>query len=341
MFYVGMTRAQDTLAIYARAGRGKDRTPSGFVRPLLKDKMLKGFLMDRSIAPAGDRSTPGATPWSGATGVGSWLLLPPREKLQRRALSAGAIETYELCPLRFKLERDWNLPGEISAALQYGNAVHTVLKQFYDPTYEESIRTVEQVQSAFSAEFSKAALDDSVQRSLYFRLGGEQLGEFVRQSHLRPVPDIVGAEIPFELEIQGVKVVGRIDRVDLLEGKKVAIVDYKTGRARKQQEADRSLQLSIYAIAASEAMQYIPQRLEFYNLETNESVVTTRSLEQMVTARERVIKVAEAVQQHLFEPNPDHHCTWCPFQKLCPAIEQQAHPQVNEPRISSSQRRVN
>jgi len=54
------------------------------------------------------------------------------------------------------------------------------------------------------------------------------------------------------VQIAGTKLTGRIDRVDRAPDGSVVIVDYKTGKARSQEDADESLQLSIYAMAAHE-----------------------------------------------------------------------------------------
>jgi len=49
LFYVAMTRARDSLTIYAKRGTGKnDPTPSGFLRDLLKDHSLARSLRQRS-----------------------------------------------------------------------------------------------------------------------------------------------------------------------------------------------------------------------------------------------------------------------------------------------------
>ena len=42
LFYVAMTRARDSLTIYAKQGTGKDPSPPGFLRDLLKDSRLLG-----------------------------------------------------------------------------------------------------------------------------------------------------------------------------------------------------------------------------------------------------------------------------------------------------------
>jgi hypothetical protein len=57
----------------------------------------------------------------------------------------------------------------------------------------------------------------------------------------------------------------------------VNIVDYKTGKARSQEDADESLQLSIYAMAAREKWGYRVGALVFHNLEGNVPVFSKRT----------------------------------------------------------------
>ena len=57
-----------------------------------------------------------------------------------------------------------------------------------------------------------------------------------------------------------------MDRVDRIGGGEVVIVDYKTGKPKTQEDADDSLQLSIYALAARH-MGLTAASLVFVNLE--------------------------------------------------------------------------
>ena len=54
-------------------------------------------------------------------------------------LSASAVQTYETCPLQFKLEREWRIPGEVPAAMQYGGVIHRVLLEFYNSVRAERV----------------------------------------------------------------------------------------------------------------------------------------------------------------------------------------------------------
>ncbi len=58
----------------------------------------------------------------------------------------------------------------------------------------------------------------------------------------------------FKVEIGGARVKGRFDRVDRIASGEVAVIDFKTGKAKTQDDADESLQLSVYALAAQKEL---------------------------------------------------------------------------------------
>jgi putative RecB family exonuclease len=115
--------------------------------------------------------------------------------------------------------------------------------------------------------------------------------------------------------------VGRIDRIDRAADGTVVITDYKTGRPRSQEDADDSLQLSLYALAAREKWGYHSERLIFHNLDGNSAVRSQRSDIQLDEARLHVEDIAEKIAAGKFEPKPGFHCTWCSYRSLCPKTE--------------------
>ncbi len=316
LFYVAITRARDRLAIHSRPGRGQDRTPPGFLRPLLQSRALQPSLLSRrAFEPAGAlRAEVEISP------AGSWMLLPPMFKGEELPLSANAVESYSACPLKFKLERDWNIPGDAAAAMQYGSAIHTVLRQYYDPAPHAPALTLEETIEAFQREFAKAVIDDPVQRKLYEKQGAQQLRTLL-ESQPRGSVDVVGAEISFEFNLGAQKIKGRIDRLDRIAGNAVRVIDYKTGSPKTPRYTEESLQLSIYAMGAR-VMGYVPQELVFLNLKGNEQVVTTRSAAQLDKTRQRIEDAARGIAAGEFAPRTGQHCQWCDFRRLCPATEQ-------------------
>lgn len=321
LFYVAMTRARDSLTIYAKPGKGKDARPAAFVREL----------MDARVPRPGWRARPpelrlaAQAAASDVAGLGGWMLLPPSQRALAGPLSASAIEMYETCPLKFKINRDWNVPGDISAALQFGSAMHSALGNYFEAIHVGRPRTPEQLIEVFEAALAELPFDDQHQRELYLKLGREQLAAFSDACAAAPAPQVLSTEKTFQFPMHGIVVKGRVDRLDRVDGQRVAIVDYKTGTPKTDADARRSLQLSIYALAARELWGYTPERLVFYNLETADEVSTTRNEKELQAARERIAEVARKMAAGEFDPTPGFHCRSCQFRAMCPSTEEQLY----------------
>ena len=334
LFYVAMTRARDSLTIYARQGRGKDPTPDGFLRDLLKDAGLRPWLRQRRpLEFQTDLFAEAAAPLPGSP-VTEWLKLPPTFDLGAR-LSASALQTYEICPLQFKLEREWRIPGEVPAAMEYGATIHRILLAYYASV--RLGRTIEddQLIELFKTDLRAAGIEEKYQQELYERQGIEQLRGFLSSCKRVPVPQVLHTEEWFEMQIGQAKVVGRIDRIDQLGNGRVVITDYKTGRPKSQEDADRSLQLSIYALAAREKWGYHADQIAFYNLEENSAVLTRRSESQLQECKHKVEEVAGKIAAEEFDAKPGFYCTFCAYRSLCPATEKRLYTTVVDNKSNS------
>jgi DNA helicase-2/ATP-dependent DNA helicase PcrA len=315
LFYVAITRARDRLSIGSRPGKGKkDPTPPGFLRPLIGDRRLTAALTTRNV----DGTTPATLPLDPSP-LGRWMLLPPAFATEM-ALSANAVQSYATCPMKFKLERDWKIPGEAAAAMQYGFAIHTVLKNYYDPAAHAKELSIDDAVAAFKVEFGKGYIDDPVQKKMYEERGVDQLRTLLLASP-RGSANVIATEHKFSFKLGEREIKGRIDRIDLLEEGVVRVIDYKTGAPKERKFADESLQLSIYAMAVAQ-MNLSPRELVLVNVQDNSLAVSSRSPKQLDAAREKIEEAAEGIRRGEFDPKPGSHCRWCDYQNPCPATEQ-------------------
>lgn len=322
LFYVAMTRAMDGLYLCGPKPRGKDPVPSRYMRELVSyaNSSLRGAIEWRllppethiaQIAAAADPQLP----------VSQWTQLEPRRDGRLLELSASSLQDYENCPLKYKLRYDWRLPEDASAALQFGSAMHLALKAYFDgvragrPLHEDSVI------DSFLDEFGKAKIDDEVQRDLYTSQGREQLSAFLRSPLARPANNVLETERRFKVEIGGAKVKGRFDRVDRLANGDVAIIDFKTGKAKTQDDADDSLQLSVYALAAK-ALGHSASSLVFINLQNGTAIESRRAPKQLSEAEEQVRTIAAKIAAGEFDPRPSGACLWCSYQTICPKHEE-------------------
>jgi len=346
LFYVAMTRARDTLAICARPGKGKETAPAGFLRELVNDRSLARWFRGRHArAFQTDLFAEAAPAVTFGSRTSEWLKMPPSSDLSAR-LSASAVESYERCPLQFKFEREWKIPRDVPAAMQYGAVMHRVLCTYYDSLHSNREMSDDALIELFRADLANAGIQDRYQHDLYQQQGIAQLRDFVAARRTTPGTEVLHTEQWFEMRIGGVVVAGRIDRMDRGADGRIIITDYKTGKPRSQKDADESLQLSVYALAAREKWGYDAGSLAFYNLEENTPVMTRRSEAQLEEARLKVAEVAENIGAGNFKAKTGFHCRFCPYNNLCPETEKHLYPAgaapkpraVKSPRQSSSRR---
>jgi len=205
--------------------------------------------------------------------------------------------------------------------MQYGAAIHRVLKTYFDSVRLGRPKTDEELIELFRLDLASAKIQESYQHELYDRQGILRLQDFLSQARTIPASQVLHTEEPFEIKVGETTVVGRIDRIDRLADGSVAIIDYKTGKARDQEAADESLQLSLYALAARQKWDYRVGALVFHNLEQNVPVVTIRSEAQLLDARICVEEAAKGIAEGVFDPRPGQHCHFCAYRTLCPEKE--------------------
>jgi DNA helicase-2/ATP-dependent DNA helicase PcrA len=324
LFYVAMTRARDVLRIYSKQGKGKiNKNPDGYMRELIENRDLNSYLRAMPVGGAQtelDLFAVSSPIYPAESRTNRWFELPVLEGLHAR-LSASAVDTYERCGLRFKLERDWRIPGEPAAAMQYGAAVHRVLKTYFDALRAGRPKTEEELIQLFRDDLVSAGIREKYQHELYEKQGVAQLHGFLASAQSVSAQDVLHTEESFEIHIGPITVVGRIDRIDQRSDGTVVVVDYKTGKAKDQEDADESLQLSLYAIAAKEKWGYTVGSLIFHNLEENVPVITTRAEGDLLAVRARVESVAKKIADNIFDAKPGIHCNFCAYRTLCPEKE--------------------
>jgi DNA helicase II / ATP-dependent DNA helicase PcrA len=338
LFYVALTRARRMLTLSTIINKRKKR--SEFFDDLLEDAKIQKFdvrqLAPRVAVPDArlavgsapvDASQPGLFgEATDATKAYSHIALwanafhPPRpEPLQ---LSASAIDTYQGCPMKYLFETSWHLRGEPKAMMTFGNTMHKTIKEFVADVKKRKRVPFEEVAAIYDRVWSGAGFIDDYHKEEYKKAGREQLAAFHKTYSAAPA-DVLMQEKQFEIEMENnVTILGRIDQVNRIARDEVEVVDYKTGNPKSQKATDANLQLSVYALATREVLELTPKRLTFYNLVTNEAVVTERGAKALDAVRKTISETADLIRAGEFPARPGFICKHCDFQPICPAHEQ-------------------
>jgi DNA helicase-2/ATP-dependent DNA helicase PcrA len=322
LFYVAMTRAKNELYLCGKISKAKNEpAPKKYLRELVDagKSVLKGAIECR-VLPQSDVIPKLHAAAEPQPIISQWVQLPARCDAPLGELSASAIEQYERCPLAFKLSRDWCIPEEPAAMMQFGSAMHLALKAYFDGVRAGRPPDEDAVIACFRDEFGKAKIEEDAQRDLYEKDGCEQLRQFLHSDLARPSGEILNNERFFRSVIGGTLVKGRMDRLERIDGDRVSIVDYKTGKPKTQDDADESLQLSIYALAAR-SMGFVADSLVIVNLADCSAVESQRSANELAAEEARVRNAAANITAGNFEAKPGRHCRFCSYRSLCPATE--------------------
>jgi DNA helicase-2/ATP-dependent DNA helicase PcrA len=244
---------------------------------------------------------------------------PVYEPLQ---LSASALDTYLRCPQKYLLQHVWGVRGGPHAAMTFGSVMHNTIREFVLALKRKHKAPFADLLAIYEREWRDAGFQDAYQEGEYRAAGIEQLQAF-HESYTAAPADVLHQEKMFELDLeQNIKITGRMDQINRIGPQDVEIVDYKTGSPREEKDAKKSLQLSLYALAAREVLDLNPVRLTFYNLTTNEPVSVSRDDKQLKEARGKVVETASQIRAGEFAAAAGFYCKNCEFQLLCPAHEQ-------------------
>jgi DNA helicase-2/ATP-dependent DNA helicase PcrA len=310
--YVAMTRARDELWLSThrsgRAGRGA-RRPSPFIAEALDLPLDKS---DRQVA-AVPRIDPPPTPRPDMAAAA----------FERPStFSYSQIEEYLDCPERYRLRHVVGLPTPAHHALSYGRAIHAAVAWFHLQVARGKAPSEAALIAEFRATWQPEGFLSREHEQARFAAGLLALARFRTEQLGQPAP-VIAVERPFELELAGVRVRGRMDRLDLDE-RGAVIVDYKSSDVRLQRKADEkardSLQLQVYALAYQNQAGELPREMQLHFLETGLVGRTTPDRKRLERAQEQVAGAVAGISAGAFPPRPNPvACGYCPFRQLCPS----------------------
>ena len=329
LFYVGMTRAKERLYFTAADyyGEGKrEKKLSPFIFESLGDKAVSIQNTTKKVDQLSflDYETK-TKPIEASAKLGEALCV--------EYLSYSQIETFKTCPLHYKLKYILKIPTPASASASFGTSMHGALKSFYEEI-AGGIKPSEKLMSELlEKNWVKEGFKSKKQEKDFFDKGKLYLSGFLKAGYNPKIP-ILSLEQPF-LVLLGkdpstgsghvLKIGGRVDRVDDLGNGEIEIIDYKTGATiPTQREVDKNLQLSFYALAATniptEPFSKTPDKvkLSLYYLDSQEKISTTRTAKQLEDAAKEIYKVKEEIEKSDFRCSGHMFCqTGCEFSLFC------------------------
>jgi len=356
LFYVGMTRARDELVLSHASDYGGRRA-----------RRVSQFVLEALDLPAAAATgaSADAAAHSPLERLAAFEPKAPPVELGREpvdgplSLSFYQVDDYLTCPLKYKYVHVLRVPIAPHHAIVYGSALHKAVQEFHRLQARGYLMTEDELLAAFDKAWSNEGFLTREHEEARLSAGRAALLRF-REGQMKPgtvVPAYVEREFSFSLD--GDRVRGRMDRVDIerlpqgaLEAEesaaanaqpeavqiadsvapalpgfypeRVTITDYKSSDVRDpvraRERARDSLQLQIYAMAYQAETGRLPDALQLWFLESGLVGRVDVDPKRLDKARESIRRAAAGIRARHFEAAPDYMaCGYCAFRDVCPS----------------------
>lgn len=243
-------------------------------------------------------------------------------------ISYSSLETFETCPLKFKLQIIDKIKTPKSKEAIFGTLIHDTLKMFHQPSWVVP-PTEDQLLKYFSQQWNPSIFNNQSEEIAFFHQGVQILKNYYVKNCAQQF-NIIDLETSFEVSLSSDTethlITGKIDRIDKLADDHFEIIDYKTAKKMPSQKmVDDNAQLAIYHLGVINrwpALKNKPIKLSLYFLKHGEKISTFRTADNINQTKEKILTAIDKIQQCIshnqFDPHPNALCNWCNYQPHCP-----------------------
>lgn len=324
LFYVAVTRAMDRLFLTAANYYGEGKRESK-ISPFVPEMLGEEIAELSSRQPAKQLSILDFTPLAQESKE-----IPPKPPVSAPItyLSFSQIDTFNFCPLHYKMKYILNIPTPASASQSFGNTLHITMRDFCGALRANKEVGKKELLALFEKNWISEGYQDKGYEREMKRRGENYLLTYLETELFRPDNPPKALEMPFSFRLTpSLKIGGKMDRVDKTKNG-IEVIDYKTTEfTHKELPSEKDLledlQLSIYAMAASKIDDPLfpkdPEEitLSLYFFDKGEKVSTTRNAEQLKQEAEKVLKVKEEIEKSDFRCSGNFWCQDCEYKLFC------------------------
>lgn len=314
LFYVGMTRTKELLYLTWARDYGLKRLKK--VSPFVLEALdLRQMPKEMARSSALEEIKRYAAP------VSSPPFIPAVREKEILTLSYFQVEDYLTCPLKYKYRHIMRIPVLPHHALVFGRALHNTI-HFY---LKKKMARIRMSEDDLLKEYEKRWINEGFlsreHEEMRKKAGERALRLFYRgEEHSEFLPSYL--EKNFKWHAEGVKFIGRWDRVDIRQDGAV-IIDYKATEVKNKKEADQktrsSLQMDLYALSFEKALAVPLAETQLHFLESDIIGHAQKSGEDLEKAMEKIREAEDGIRRQNHEAKPDwHNCRVCDFRTICP-----------------------
>ncbi|MBU2530069.1 MAG: PD-(D/E)XK nuclease family protein [Elusimicrobia bacterium] len=248
--------------------------------------------------------------------------------------SYSKLSLYEECSLKYKFKYIDKLPEEPKFYFALGNSIHHAMEFMYavkSPPFPE----IKDVLKEFDREWKMKNWMQKGYNSLAheekdYKKAVEMLNAYYEKHHKTFIVPFL-LEYRTTLEVDGLRVIIIVDKINYLGNGEIEIIDYKTGKNisrstdqvhlyQKICELDPKLKEKIYQICGERVQSVKVRNMEYYYIPCLREIKFERGQDTDIqNLWDRALKAADGIRANEFEANPGElQCKFCDFKASCP-----------------------
>jgi DNA helicase-2/ATP-dependent DNA helicase PcrA len=320
LFYVGMTRAKDLLYF----------TAADFYGSAKRVKKLSQFIFEAIPKLKEQEEIKSNVEQLSLEKIIS--LYENDEKKEEKIkpikidrITYSNLQMFDICPLHYKAKVIFNIPTAITPVQSFGITLHSTLYDFYKEILNDNIPTFTDFKNILNRNWISDGYGNKKYEKERFLQANNILKTFYKTEG-KPFIKPLGIELSFSFLLKnGVKVSGKIDRIDRKGRNGIEIIDYKTGEDNPKADKAHKLQLAIYALAATKIKDDIFNKnpeditLTLHFLEKNTKKSMNFSKEDLLKFEEELIEKIKEIETSKFNCSQNIICKTCEYKMLCNA----------------------
>jgi putative RecB family exonuclease len=252
-------------------------------------------------------------------------LAPPR------TLSPSKVAAFTNCPLAFRFSQIEHRPEPPSPHAVKGTLVHRALEGLFwrhpagDRTPVTATAELERSWEELQGDDEFAELDLNPADAAAFLADARTLVDNYFRLEDPNRASAVGVELGVETVVDGMRLRGIIDRLDIAPDGGLIVVDYKTGRAPSERFERGSMGgVQTYALLCESLLGRAPAEVRLLYLRQPIAISTVASEQTIRGQRKRALAVwtaiARACDAEDFRPHVSPLCDYCNFKQSCHAF---------------------
>jgi len=292
LFYVGMTRAQDSLII---STADKVNTRGGGVSPFIEKEIgIENFKTPNDLIECCKKR-------------------PPKDPATVKS-SYSSLNTYQECPFRYQLIYVYEFQTPAGYMQNYGKIVHNSLHRLHLAMKRKEKIDFKKVKEIVDKSWIKLshrkAEDEAKKQKLQTHLFYKYY-----ESMKDHVKEIIATEEPFTLVFDEYIITGRIDLIIKNKDNEIELIDFKSMQEEGITKTNVEMQLRIYEYAMRNKHKI--NKLCAYAFKDNKRIYFKSNNEVLIDMDKKIKDIIQNIKDEKFESKKNEFCDKCAFKFAC------------------------